>query len=61
LESEENDHRQQAENQHGSHVASATTGGAASLRLEIWILKFGQRKLPVFIERPQGFARLCLW
>jgi hypothetical protein len=59
LEAEEDDDREQAENQQGAHVAAATTAGttAAALHLEIWILIFGQRKLPVLNERHNGCAR----
>ncbi len=57
LESEEDDDREKAENQERSHVAAATAAGsAASLHLKIWILIFGQRKLPVLIEQRETTA-----
>jgi hypothetical protein len=62
LESEEDHDRQKAENQERSHVAAATAAGsAASLHLKIWILIFGQRKLPVLINQPENEDRSFLW
>jgi len=61
LESKENQDSEKAEDHQRSHVAAATAAGSASLRLKIGILKFGQRKLPVLMERHKGCVRFCLW
>src|ERR1019366_9516442 len=59
LEAEEDDDRKKTENQQGAHIAAATAAGAATLRLKIGILKFGQRKRPVVRQAQE--PPLLLW
>jgi hypothetical protein len=62
LKSQKEDDREERE---GDEAAGVTTAAAAatagSLRFQIWVFEFGQRRLPVVEDEARVKAPLCLW
>jgi hypothetical protein len=61
LKTEKDHNRQKAENQKGAHIAATAAPAAATRRLNIWILKFGQGNCPVVKRAANYGPPLVLW